>query len=75
MSSCYKCGTLNDLSIKRTLKSGNVLYTCRPCRNQAARDYHRKARNRTDLKQRFDIIGWDMLAREINDRIALKYVK
>ena len=37
---CYKCGTEEQLSVKRTLKTGHMLFICRPCRRAVAKQYN-----------------------------------
>lgn len=73
---CYKCGTEKDLSIKRTLKTGHMLFICKPCRSAAHQEWRAKRvpLAKEDLWQKAENgKEWAAMAKERNKLLSKKY--
>jgi hypothetical protein len=70
---CYKCSSEEELSVKRTLKSGNILFICRPCRRA---DYAIYKERKHEPKKKVlpkTAKGWAQFAKEKNGSLMKKY--
>ncbi len=44
-NTCFRCGTVENLTKIKTYKNGHTQYQCRPCNSRVTKEYYAKAKN------------------------------